>query len=117
MFIAGPSMAGKSPASQQSIASGKTAPTLTPSGKFAGKPEVPLSRTVTLIGSGAGARLQLISSTVSKSHALVVNSDNGVYIRDLASRTKVLVNGQEAREAILKSGDTLQIGKFEFRFN
>jgi hypothetical protein len=59
-------MAGKSPASHQSISSGKTAPTLIPTGKFAGKPEVSLSRTVTLIGSGAQSRLQLISSTVSK---------------------------------------------------
>ncbi len=110
-------MAGKSPASLQSIASGKTAPTLTPTGKFAGKPEVPLSRTVTLIGSGAGARLQLISSTVSKSHALLVNCGNGPYVRDLASRTKVLVNGNEVREAVLKQGDSVQFGKFAFTFN
>src|SRR6266545_1677727 len=107
-------MAGRS-SLHQSTSSGKTAPTLTPTGKFAGKPEVPLSRTVTLVGSGAGARLQLISSTVSKSHALIVNCARGVYIRDLASRTKVLVNERDVREAVLKTGDILQIGKFQFR--
>src|SRR5690348_6089072 len=105
-------MAGKSPASHHSISSGKTAPTLTPTGKFAGKPEVPLSRSVTLVGSGAGARLQLISSSVSKSHALIVNCDRGLYVRDLASRTKVIVNGNEVREAILNEGDRIQFGKF-----
>jgi pSer/pThr/pTyr-binding forkhead associated (FHA) protein len=110
-------MAGKSPASHHSISSGKTAPTLTPTGKFAGKPEVPLSRTVTLVGSGAGARLQLISSSVSKSHSLLVNCDRGVYVRDLASRTKVIVNGKDIREAVLKQGDAVQFGKFAFTFN
>ncbi len=110
-------MAGKSPASHHSISSGKTAPTLTPTGKFAGKPEVPLSRTVTLVGSGAGARLQLISSSVSKSHALLVNCDRGVYVRDLASRTKVVVNGKDVREAVLNQGDAVQFGKFAFTFN
>ena len=109
-------MAGKSPLSHQT-SSGKTAPTLTPTGKFAGKPQVPLSRTITLIGSGAGARLQLISSSVSKAHALLVNCENGVYVRDLASRTKVLVNGAEVREAVLNQGDTVQFGKFAFTFN
>src|SRR5690242_14270475 len=110
-------MADKSRASHQSMASGKTAPTLTPIGHYEGKPEVPLSRSVTLIGSGPGARLQLFSSTVSKSHAIIVNCDRGCYIRDLASRMKVLVNEQPVREAVLVDGDTLQIGKFTFRYN
>src|ERR1051326_9230371 len=105
-------MAGQSSASNLSIAEGKGAPTLTPTGRFAGKPEIPLSRTVTLIGSGAGARLQLISSTVSKSHALLVNCDRGPYVRDLASRTKLLVNEQPVREAVLHNGDIIQVGKF-----
>src|SRR6185437_1501116 len=97
--------------------SGKLPPTLTPTGHFAGKPTLPISRSVTLIGSRKQARLQLISSTVSQSHALIVNADSGPYIRDLASRMGVQVNGQQAKELPLKDGDEIQIGRFTFQFN
>jgi pSer/pThr/pTyr-binding forkhead associated (FHA) protein len=97
--------------------SGKLPPTLTPTGHFAGKPTLPISRSVTLIGSRKQARLQLISSSVSQSHALIVNADSGPYIRDLASREHTLVNGIEVREGALADGDEIQIGRFSFRFN
>src|SRR5690242_8563256 len=97
--------------------SGKLPPTLTPTGQFAGKPTLPISRSVTLIGSRKQARLQLISSSVSQNHALIVNADNGPYVRDLASRSHVFVNGQQVKEGQLHDGDELQIGRFTFRFN
>src|SRR3954470_6266377 len=100
-----------------SMSSGKLPPTLTPTGHFDGKPTLPISRSVTLIGSRKQARLQLISSTVSQSHALIVNADNGPYIRDLASRMGIQVNGQQAREMPLHDGDEITIGRFTFRFN
>src|SRR3954462_1334063 len=104
-------------ASDSMIPGGKQPPTLTPTGHFAGKPTLPISRSVTLIGSRKQARLQLISSTVSQNHALIVNADSGPYIRDLASRMGIQVNGQQARELPLKDGDEVQIGRFTFRFN
>ncbi|HYO10160.1 MAG TPA: FHA domain-containing protein, partial [Tepidisphaeraceae bacterium] len=96
---------------------GKLPPTLTPTGQFAGKPTLPISRSVTLIGSRKQARLQLISSSVSQNHALIINADNGPYIRDLASRSHVAVNGRQVREGPLRDGDEIQIGRFTFRFN
>ena len=109
-------MAGQStPRHSQAAANG--APTLTPLGHYAGRPNIPISRTVTLIGSRQDARLHLHSSTVSKAHCLIVNTANGAYVRDLASRTKVIVNGRPAREIDLNDGDKIQIGKFEFQFN
>ena len=93
------------------------APTLTPLGHYAGRPDIALSRQVTVVGSKAGSRLHLASSTVSQSHALIVNSTSGAYVRDLASRTHVYVNGKDHREADLNDGDLLQIGKFKFQFN
>src|SRR3954464_13140249 len=92
--------------------SGKLPPTLTPTGHFAGKPTLPISRTVTLVGSRKQARLQLISSSVSQNHALIVNADSGPYARDLSSRTGVFVNGQQVKESPLTEGDELQIGRF-----
>src|SRR6476469_8917056 len=100
-----------------SMTSGKLPPTLTPTGHFAGKPTLPISRSVTLIGSRKQARLQLISSSVSQNHALIVNADSGPYIRDLASREHVFVNGIEVTEGALADGDEIQIGRFTFRFN
>src|SRR3954452_14848039 len=96
---------------------GKLPPTLTPTGHFAGKPTLPISRSVTLIGSRKQARLQLISSSVSQNHALIVNADSGPYVRDLASREHVFVNGIQIRESALTDGDEIQIGRFTFRFN
>src|SRR5947208_5285374 len=104
-------------ASESMHPAGKLPPTLTPTGKFAGKPTLPISRSVTLIGSRKQARLQLISSTVSQNHALIVNADSGPYIRDLASREHVFVNGIQVREGPLADGDEIQIGRFTFRFN
>src|SRR5688572_2174606 len=77
------------------------APTLTPLGHYAGRPDIALSRQVTVVGSKPGSRLHLASSTVSQSHAFIVNSTGGAYVRDLASRTHVFVNGKDRREADL----------------
>jgi len=92
-------------------------PTLTPTGHLAGKPVIPLKRTVYVIGSRHNAHLHLLSRQVSKAHALLVNADDGIYIRDLASRTKTFVNGKAVREAELKDGDKLQIGTFTLTFH
>ncbi|WP_428936789.1 FHA domain-containing protein [Fontivita pretiosa] len=91
-------------------------PALIPMGHHAGKPPIPLVRPVSVVGSRSSARIHLISSSVSKAHALLVRSDARTYIRDLASRTGVIVNGQQVREAILSDGDEIQIGKFTFKY-
>lgn len=91
-------------------------PALTPVGPHEGKPPVLLSRPVTLVGSRQNARLHLISRSVSKAHALVVVSNDRVYIRDLASRAGVIINGASVREVDLQDGDHIQIGSFQFRF-
>src|SRR5688572_27517238 len=109
-------MAGQ-PTPRHSQAAANGAPTLTPLGHYAGRPPIPISRTVTIIGSRTDSRLHLHSSTVSKTHCMIVNTANGAYCRDLASRTKVIVNGRPQRESELNDGDKLQIGKFEFQFN
>jgi pSer/pThr/pTyr-binding forkhead associated (FHA) protein len=75
-----------------------------------------LNRLFTLIGSAPSARLYLPSKAVSRCHAVIINGDTGLFIRDLASRSMVLVNGQAVREADLHDGDEVQIGPFTFRF-
>src|SRR5687768_16343950 len=86
-------------------------PTLTPVGAYAGKPAIPLTRAVTLIGSRSSANVRLQSSQVSKAHALALIQDGTVIICDLASRTHVLVNGEQLQEAVLNDGDLVRIGR------
>lgn len=106
-------MAESRPVRSRSSAAG---PALVPLGHHQGKPPIPLVRPVIVIGSRSNARIHLVSSSVSKAHALLVRSNGRFYIRDLASRTKLFVNDEATREADLSDGDTLRIGSFQFRF-
>src|SRR4051812_19467744 len=91
-------------------------PSLVPHGRFKGKPALPLTRPVTVIGGRSRSHLHLVSSQISKSHAIVVNSGSGFYVRDLASRTHVFVNGVQVEEQDLKDGDIIGVGPFTFKF-
>src|SRR5687768_11691754 len=99
-----------------SSVSGQVWPSLVPTGERAGKPSVELARAVVLLGSEAYNHIRMASSTVSRSHALILNSDGGSYIRDLVSRTGVFVNGEQVREKALFDGDEIKIGRFSFIF-
>ncbi|HSI37037.1 MAG TPA: FHA domain-containing protein, partial [Tepidisphaeraceae bacterium] len=91
-------------------------PALIPLGHHTGKPPISLAKTVMLVGSRSNAHLHLLSRHVSKAHALILSNQGRVYIRDLASREKVYVNGREVREAWLKDRDLLKIGSFTFKY-
>lgn len=82
-----------------------------------GDPRVlPLDRPVTLAGSGPRCRLNLRSSTVSKVHAVFVRDGGIVYVRDVASREGVKVDGELVRECLLSGGEKVEIGRFGFVF-
>ena len=93
-----------------------TVPALLPQGALSGKPAMPLGRPFTLIGARNRAHLHLLSSTISRNHACIISTDSGLYLRDLASRTGVVVNGRRAKEVDLRDGDSVQIGSFKFKF-
>ena len=99
----------------ETISSSAT-PTFVPQGKHAGKPALPIGRAFTMIGSRSKAHLHLLSSSVSKADAIIVNDAGNLYIRDTASREHVIVNGQPLRETNLLHGDQVKIGSFAFRF-
>ena len=119
-------LSGKSQRSSSGSSSGQSTkappagqtpwPALIPLGHHAGKPPIPLMRPVTLIGSRHNAHLHLLSRQISKAHALLISHEGKVYIRDLASRTHVYVNGQQVRESDLTDGDMLKLGSFTFQF-
>lgn len=89
---------------------------LVPVGAFAGKPAMPLTRPILVVGSGKHSRILLKSDTVSSVHTLLILSNGRWYFRDLASRTHTILNGKSARESTLKNGDTITIGAFVFHF-
>jgi pSer/pThr/pTyr-binding forkhead associated (FHA) protein len=51
---------------------------------------------------------------VSRAHALIVIDGNDTFVRDLASRNGVYINGHLVREGKLRHGDLLCIGPFAF---
>ncbi|HEV7299902.1 MAG TPA: FHA domain-containing protein [Tepidisphaeraceae bacterium] len=95
-----------------------TAPSaaLVPQGKHAGQTAIPLLRPATIIGARHRSHVHLLSRSVSKAHAILIRTNGGYYVRDLASRSHVYVNGRQVREADLVHGDLLKIGNFVFRF-
>ena len=93
-----------------SPAPASTEPLLIPQGDYAGKQPLKLQRSVVAVGGDEHCHLHLISSSVSRHHALIIHDQDGVYIRDLGSRTKVVVNGQPHRETLLANEDEIQSG-------
>jgi pSer/pThr/pTyr-binding forkhead associated (FHA) protein len=73
-----------------------------------------IDRSICVVGGAASADLRLQSPLVSRRHALIVNDRGETYVRDLASRNGLLVNGVYVREARLAGGDLLRVGLFEF---
>jgi pSer/pThr/pTyr-binding forkhead associated (FHA) protein len=75
----------------------------------------PLRGDTMVLGRARGCDLRLESPEVSDVHCVVVRGRDGIRIRDCNSRTGTRLNGQSVREALLRDGDTLQIGLFSFQ--
>lgn len=88
-----------------------------PVGKHQGEKPLPLGRMFTLIGSAPSARIYLSSKSISRCHAVIINTGSGLFVRDLASRTQLRLNGRAVNEADLREADVLQVGPFSFRFS
>jgi pSer/pThr/pTyr-binding forkhead associated (FHA) protein len=91
------------------------APALVPAGARKAVP-IPLTRPFILIGARTRSHLHLVSKTISRSHACLIRDPDGYLLRDLASRTGVIVNGKRVKEAELRDGDNIEIGSFRFRY-
>ena len=76
---------------------------------------IDLGRCVTLIGSRPGCKLQLKSQEVSAVHCAVVNTGEGVFLRDLASSNGTYLNDLPAVLEQLDDGDTIRVAGWELR--
>jgi pSer/pThr/pTyr-binding forkhead associated (FHA) protein len=76
----------------------------------------PLPEPGTTIGRHADNHICLNDALMSRQHAVVHAKDGMWVIKDLESTNGVVVNGARVKHAVLKSGDQVQIGPFEFVF-
>lgn len=68
-----------------------------------------------VIGRAATVQIRVDHPLVSRRHARLRISDDGVVIEDLGSRNGVLVNGDLLRgPRLLEDGDTIRIGEVDF---
>lgn len=69
-----------------------------------------------IIGRDAEADVVIQDSSVSRQHALLRRIEGGFTIEDLTSTNGTIVAGQRVSKVELKSGDTIQIGSFLFKY-
>ena len=60
--------------------------------------------------------IQLNDLTVSGRHSLVTTMGEHVYVDDLGSTNGTLLNGARIAKSIIKHGDVVQIGNFQFTY-
>jgi hypothetical protein len=70
----------------------------------------------TTIGRTADNDIQIDVPNVSRHHAVLLANPRSCRIEDLNSTNGVMVNGQRVTRQELQDGDTVTIGKSEFRF-
>ncbi|MEX0834561.1 MAG: FHA domain-containing protein [Nitriliruptor sp.] len=75
-----------------------------------------LDREQTTIGRHPDADIFLDDVTVSRRHAELHHTDDGVVVRDLGSLNGSYVNGERVEERVLASGEELQIGRFKLLY-
>lgn len=64
------------------------------------------------IGRSKLSQIVLEDGAVSRLHAVVIATPEGPLLRDNDSANGTLLNGRAVKEAVLRHGDTIQIGKF-----
>lgn len=69
-----------------------------------------------VIGRDPDCHVSLPDDEVSRKHAVIDQRPDGVYLRDLGSMNGVVINGTAVREAKLKHGDTLELGRTKIQF-
>src|SRR5215472_2015374 len=75
----------------------------------------PLSAPLTLLGQAAGCDIRLNAEAVHSLHCALFQSPAGLVLRDLGSPAGTLVNDQRVGSYLLREGDILTVGPFQFR--
>jgi pSer/pThr/pTyr-binding forkhead associated (FHA) protein len=76
----------------------------------------PIIADETIIGRGDDTDVILDNLSVSRSHAAVTRSGDGIRVVDLKSENGVIVRGERKETALLAPGDEFTIGKYTLTF-
>lgn len=66
------------------------------------------------IGRDPACAVCVPDEEMARRHALIEHRADGLYVRDLGSINRILVNQREVREAKLKHGDIIEVGRTQF---
>jgi len=78
--------------------------------------EYPIDKESISIGRKHGNDIQLNDLTVSGRHTLVVMMGEHTYVDDLGSTNGTLLNGARVAKTLIKHGDVIQVGNYQFTF-
>lgn len=67
-----------------------------------------------LIGRDPACHICVPDEEMAREHAQIEHREDGLYITDLGSMNRILVNKREVREAKLKHGDMIEVGRTRF---
>lgn len=76
----------------------------------------PITQDIVSIGRSAANGIRLDDTNISKRHCLLVKTPDGVKIVDLESTNGTFINEKPVKEGVLRDGDQLRVGPFQFRF-
>ena len=77
---------------------------------------VPIMGTVTRLGRSLNADVEIDDPGVSRRHALIVRQDGQTYLLDDGSRNGTWHNGIRVDRAVLRDGDTIDLGVARLRY-
>jgi pSer/pThr/pTyr-binding forkhead associated (FHA) protein len=78
--------------------------------------EYPIDKDSISIGRRHGNDIQLNDLTVSGRHALITTLGDHVYVDDLGSTNGTLLNGSRITKSVIKHGDLVQTGNYQFTY-
>ena len=76
----------------------------------------PLYKPVMTIGRSEKADIHVEGDFISRVHARLLSTNDGVVVEDIASKNGIKVNSKLTERQILHHGDVLGIGKLRFTF-
>src|SRR5580765_2497502 len=79
--------------------------------------EIELKPGPNTLGSAGGNDIQIEDPSVSEFHCEIVISDGKAVVRDLDSTNGTLIDREPIQEAVIRPGQTLQIGNAEMFFD
>src|SRR3954464_11619983 len=80
-------------------------------------PDIPLDRTMVVVGRHPQCDARLDSLRVSRHHCCMTQDKDELVVRDLGSTNGIRINGKRVETGRLKPGDELSIAHIRFRLD